>query len=233
MKKSTWKTSVRLKILRISVLSLVQGAKSMPNPTASTPNSSGSGQPLRKEIDKDLCAWFVLKTMWRQEEKAEERLTEAGVEVYIPRKQILREDRRGKKQRVMVPAINSLVFVKSSIRQLEIIKEDIRVRHGQILYFYTNHEGGRNVITAIPESQMDQFRSACDVAGDTVQYFLPEELDLAKGTRVRIHGGPFEGHEGLLLKIKGKRSKSLIISIEGFLSAAFAEVSPEFIEVVR
>ena len=77
---------------------------------------------------------------------------------------------------------------------------------------------------------MDDFRSACDIAGDEVRFFLPEELELEKGTRVRIHGGPFEGREGVLLRVKGKRSKSLVVSIEGFISAVVADVSPEFIE---
>ncbi|MBQ0028880.1 MAG: UpxY family transcription antiterminator [Bacteroidales bacterium] len=209
----------------------------MPNPQeTSTENVPNSLQEKQLEpatvVDKDVCTWYVLKALWRQEDKAEERLKEAQVVTYIPRKLILKENRKHKKERMLVPVINSLVFVKSTIRRLEQVKEEIRTKYGQTLYFYTNHEGGRNVITSIPDAQMEQFRLACRLAGDAVQYFLPEELPLAKGTKVRIHGGPFEGHEGVLLKVKGKRSKNLVVSIEGFISAAVAEVNPEYIEVI-
>ncbi|MBQ4035792.1 MAG: UpxY family transcription antiterminator [Paludibacteraceae bacterium] len=187
-------------------------------------------EPLSQSIDKTAVGWYVMKVLWRQEVKTQQRFAEFGLESYVPMRQILCEDARHRKQRVMVPAINGLVFVFSSIKKLEEVKEFVRINYGQTVYFYTNHVGGRNVITSIPEKQMADFRSACDIAGDEVRFFLPEELELSRGTRVRIHGGPFEGREGVLLKVKGKRSKSLVVSIEGFISAVVADISPEFIE---
>lgn len=220
---------------KIKHLHTLQGAKGMPSLHTSTDIETNNKpeKSTTSSLNKDVEGWYVMKVLWRQEEKTELRFSEYGIETYLPKRQVLREDRHHKKQRVSVPAINSLIFVRSSIRVLERVKEEIRVKYGQTIYFYTNREGGRNVITSIPEQQMNQFRSACEIAGDEIQYFLPEELTLAKGTKVRIHGGPFEGHEGVLLKIKGKRSRSLIVSIEGFLSAAVAEVSPDFVEVIK
>lgn len=197
-----------------------------PSETSKNVSDVSSTTPLNKTVE----AWYVMKVLWRQEQKTQQHFIEEGLETYVPMRQVLREDSRHRKQRVSVPAINGLVFVYASIKKLEEVKENLRVAHGQTIYFYTNHVGGRNVITSIPKSQMDDFRSACDIAGDEVRFFLPEELELNRGTRVRIHGGPFEGREGVLLKVKGKRSKSLVVSIDGFISAVVADVSPEYIE---
>ena len=191
--------------------------------------ATSNEEPLRT-INKTAVGWYVMKVLWRQELKTQERFSEFGLDCYVPMRQVLCEDARHRKQRMKVPAINGLVFVYSSIKKLEEVKEFVRINYGQTVYFYTNHVGGRNVITSIPDKQMDDFRSACDIVGDEVRFFLPEELELEKGTRVRIHGGPFEGREGVLLRVKGKRSKSLVVSIEGFISAVVADVSPEFIE---
>ena len=131
-------------------------------------------EPLSQSIDKTAVGWYVMKVLWRQEVKTQQRFAEFGLETYVPMRQILCEDARHRKQRVMVPAINGLVFVFSSIKKLEEVKEFVRINYGQTVYFYTNHVGGRNVITSIPEKQMADFRSACDIAGDEVRFFLPE-----------------------------------------------------------
>lgn len=201
--------------------------------TNNNPNILETELPKKQSDVKDRCAWYVLKVLWRQEYKTEQRLVEAGIETYIPKRQILKEDRQHRKQRLLIPAINGLVFVHSTIHRLEQVKADFMTRYAQILYFYTNRENGRNIITSIPDAQMQQFRSACDLAGESIQYFLPDELALQKGTRVRICGGAFEGYEGVLLKIKGKRSKCLVVSLEGFISAAVTEISQDFIEVIK
>ena len=191
----------------------------------------GGENIIMQQTDKDVCAWYVMKVLWRQETKTAQRFAEAGLETYLPMKQVLREYQK-RKERKMVPVINGLLFVHSSIHTLEEVKKLLSNKYGQTIYFYTNIVHGKNKITSIPEKQMDDFKMACSLAGDSVKYFLPEEVQLKKGARVRIHGGAFDGCEGVLLKVKGIRQKSFVISIEGFLSAAIADISPEFIEQI-
>ena len=63
-------------------------------------------------------------------------------------------------------------------------------------------------------------------------FYLPEELNLSKGTRVRVTAGPLEGQEGVFLKVKGARDRRLVIHIEGVIAVARALVHPELVQVI-
>ena len=39
--------------------------------------------------------------------------------------------------------------------------------------------------------------------------------------------------EGVLLKVKGKRSKRIVIKIPGIVAIATAYIEPEFIEIIK
>ena len=70
------------------------------------------------------------------------------------------------------------------------------------------------------------------MGNENLLYFGGDELNLAKGTRVRVTGGDFEGYEGIFLKVKGARDRRVVISIEGVVAVALATISPELIEVI-
>ena len=61
-------------------------------------------------MDKAL-KWYALYTRSRFEKKAAERLTEQGIEAYVPLQRVMRQwsDRR---KQVLEPAIRSYVFVR-------------------------------------------------------------------------------------------------------------------------
>ena len=67
-------------------------------------------EPLRT-MNKTALGWYVMKVLWRQELKTQERFSEFGLDCYVPMRQVLCEDARHRKQRMKVPAINGLVFV--------------------------------------------------------------------------------------------------------------------------
>ena len=67
---------------------------------------------------------------------------------------------------------------------------------------------------------------------ESLLYFQPDELNLAKGTKVRVTAGPLEGHEGVVLKVKGARDRRLIIQIDGVIAVAKALVHPELVQVI-
>jgi hypothetical protein len=47
-----------------------------------------------------------------------------------------------------------------------------------------------------------------------------------------IQGGAFDGTEGYFVKIRGKRSRRVVILIEGITAVALTEISTDFIEVI-
>ena len=67
---------------------------------------------------------------------------------------------------------------------------------------------------------------------DHLLYFQPDELNLSKGTKVRITGGEFEGQEGVFLKVKGARDRRVVIEIQGVIAVAMATIHPDLIEVI-
>ena len=79
---------------------------------------------------------------------------------------------------------------------------------------------------------MQQFISVSRLHNERLIYLTPEEINLAKGTRVRVLGGPFDGVEGAFVKVRGCRSKRVVILIQGILAVAVAEVKPDLIEVI-
>mgnify|MGYP002511644227 CR=1 FL=1 len=58
-------------------------------------------------------------------------------------------------------------------------------------------------------------------------------LIFEKGTKVRIIGGNFNGVEGVFVKVKGKRSKRVVIMLDKLCAVAMAEVDSDLIEVIK
>ena len=67
---------------------------------------------------------------------------------------------------------------------------------------------------------------------EKITYLRPEEVNIKKGTRVRVHGGVFDGTEGHFVKLQGKRSRRVVLLIEGITAVALTEISTDFIEVL-
>lgn len=64
------------------------------------------------------------------------------------------------------------------------------------------------------------------------KYFMPGEVTEAMcGRAVRIIGGPLDGYEGNLLKIRGSHIRRLIVELPNFITAG-VEVQPEYIQFI-
>ena len=79
---------------------------------------------------------------------------------------------------------------------------------------------------------MANFIKAAGHYEEDLTYYSPDEIQLEKGTRVRVIGGVFNGVEGTLMKVKGKRSKRVVISVDGVVALSVAEIEPELIQVL-
>ena len=81
----------------------------------------------------------------------------------------------------------------------------------------------------VPTKAMEDFIAVTEHHEEHVTYFRPEEISLQEGDKIRIKGGIYDGREGTIMRIKGKRKKHLVVQIPGMLIAAI-ELSPEMIE---
>lgn len=98
------------------------------------------------------------------------------------------------------------------------------------LQYITDTRSGQKII--VPDGQMQRFIAVSGTYDDHLLYFQPDELNLSKGTKVRITGGEFEGQEGVFLKVKGARDRRVVIEIQGVIAVAMATIHPDLIEVI-
>ncbi|MDE7381493.1 MAG: UpxY family transcription antiterminator [Muribaculaceae bacterium] len=170
--------------------------------------------------------WHAMSAPYRRELQARDLFEAAGLEYFLPMRYILVTLPGGKKKRELRPAVPSLIFVKGTRKELQTLKDQ-----KGIVQYLCRPEGERNVPIIVPDVQMNAFRKAIENSLNNFIYFRPGELNLSLGKRVRIIGGALNGCEGTFMKVKGARSRRLVIMLEG-LGAVAAEVSPDFIELI-
>lgn len=191
----------------------------MPNPEATT----------SKPTDKDSqIVWFAMSAPYRRELKAKEYLQSKGIECFVPMVNALVEKRSGTKIRKQIPAIHNLIFVHTSKEIIQEVKRGV-----DYLQYRTMPREGKNIPIIIPDRQMQQFIAVTQTTNEELIYMRPEEVNIAKGTRVRVHGGAFDGTEGVFVKIQGKRKPRVVLLIQGVAAVALAEISTEFIEIIK
>ena len=183
---------------------------------------------------KDKPQWYVMRA-YKNESTAEERLSDEkyGLEHFIPKQQVLRTI-NGKKVTRMEPVIHSLVFVYASHKQIV----DFKHNYCYDLQFVTWKSGGELVYLTVPNEEMTNFIKVCKQTEKEVHFYKigeinneKDKINIEKGKRVRVHGGPFDQVEGYFMKVAKKRGRQLVVIIPDLL-VVFAEVEPEYIQII-
>ena len=176
-------------------------------------------------MDKETEVWFAMRATYRRELEAMHLLEKANLGCFIPMQYKI-SIRRGRKVRALVPVVHNLLFVHACPSDLKRIKSQV-----SYLQYITDTRSGQKII--ISDSEMQRFIAVAGTYNDHLMYFQPDELNLSKGTKVRITGGDFEGQEGLFLKVKGARDRRVVIEIQGVIAVALATIHPDLIEVIK
>jgi len=175
--------------------------------------------------NEESPVWYAMYA-YKKEMTAQTELDKEGIKNFIPMRYGIKE-RHGKKERVLVPAISNLVFVYST----KSVLSGFKLKNPYLQYIMQKAGANRKIIT-IPTKQMQEFISIAEKYEENITYYKPEEVNLAKGVKVRVHGGVFDGVEGTLLKVKGKRCKRIVISIPDVITIAAAYIQPELMEIL-
>lgn len=171
--------------------------------------------------------WYVMR-VYKNEREAEERLSSAGGLIhFIPKRYAMRSC-HGRKQLRLVPVIPSLIFVRASHRQIVAFKQE---KYNSLQFIVTSIEGKNDYLT-VRDKDMDSFIKVCGQYSENTRFYKPEDIHLDKGTRVRVHGGAFDGVEGFFVRVSGKRSKQLVVLLTGVMAVS-TTVDPEYLEVVE
>ncbi len=175
--------------------------------------------------DSSVARWFVMRA-YKSERLAEDILGgENGLEFFIPKHYVMRVF-HGRKSKRLVPVIPSLVFVHASKDSILSFKK----LHNFLQFVMWNKTTGSECLV-VPDEQMEDFiKVASSLEGGTT-FYKPEEIDIKRGTRVRIHGGRFDGVEGVFMQVKGRRNRRLVVMLDGIM-AVVAEVDPDLVEII-
>ena len=172
---------------------------------------------------KTEIRWYVM-IAYKQESEAERVLSgDDGLEFFIARHYIVQEF-HGKKKLRLVPVIPNVVFVHASQVQLVHFKEKYN-----FIKFSTWNTSDGIVYLTVSDKEMNDFIRVSRSNEDSLRYFTPSDLDLKKGTKVKVHGGQFDGIEGTFLRIKGKRSRQVVVILPNVLAVS-VEVQPDLVE---
>lgn len=175
--------------------------------------------------EKEAEIWYAMRATYRREPDAMRLLEKEKLGCFIPMQYRI-SIKKGKKIRALVPVIHNLLFVHARPSEVQRVKSQVTY-----LQYITDTRSGQKII--VPDVQMRRFIAVAGTYNDQLLYFRPEELNLSKGTKVRITGGDFEGQEGVFVKVKGARDRRVVIEIQGVIAVAMATIHPDLIEVIK
>ena len=183
------------------------------------------GEEQRNE--NTVRMWYVMRA-YKNEKKAEELLSgNRGLTYFIPKQKVIRTNDR-KKVICMEPVIRSLVFVYASQTEIVAFKRDIY----NDLQFVIWKSGGAIRYLTVPTKQMNNFIQVCEQKEQEVIFYRPDQIQVEKGQRVRVHGGTFDKLEGIVVKVEKKRNKQFVVLVPQVLAASI-KVNPEYLEIIE
>ena len=178
-------------------------------------------------MDENEVRWYVIGSVTRGRElKIRDELRRDEHECFVPLQYEVRKV-GGQRRRIMVPAVTGLIFLRGTH---EGVKEAIKFRSDG-LYIRKSTFSNKEDYLSVSEHDMRNFIAVSEQAGEKITYYNPDEIHLQVGDKIRVNGGMFDGREGVIMRIKGKRRRQLVVSIPGIVYAA-VELEPELLELI-
>ncbi len=168
--------------------------------------------------------WFAMRATYGRNLMAQRALEMDKIESFVPmRKRTVKVGHRIKTD--MIPIVRDLIFV---FGEREVVQE----AKGRIpyLHYIVRPAEGRNLPVEVPVEQMQTFIAVCNDMDDKAELLSGEEAHFEVGERVEVTNGTFKGHEGLLVKIEGKRSKRFVVAIDGVIAVVVSGITAKDIK---
>ncbi|MBR5102848.1 MAG: UpxY family transcription antiterminator [Muribaculaceae bacterium] len=181
----------------------------------------------RQNIESEPTQWYAMRATYRRELTVKSLLDINQIESFVPMHHVIKEGKRGRKIRVYEPVIHNLIFINTSKSKLQSIKQKL-----PYLQYITEKRDGESKPIIVPEKQMNDFIAVSKSDDKCLQYVSPCDLELSEGTKIKIHGGAFDGVEAIFVRMKGHRKKSIVISIDNVIAITKLTDNNEVIEVL-
>lgn len=173
--------------------------------------------------------WFAMRATYGRNMEVKKKLDEAGFESFVPMRYVVSLDRRGRKTKKYVPVVRDLIFVHTDQASMLTLKQ----QHESLRNIYIPSEDGRKRPVIVSDQQMESFMKVTKTLSDGLLFFTPDEVNLNKGVKVRIHGGQFNGLEGTFIKVRGARDKRVVVEVSGVIVVATCSLKCDLIEVIK
>lgn len=160
--------------------------------------------------------WLAVYVKMHHEKRVRDRLTELGIETFLPVQIEIRQwsDRKKRMERVLIPM---MIFVR-----VDTTEQHKVLTHPSVLRYLVLR--GEHIPAEIPEEQMNRFRFMLDFSDLPVSFntSFPQP-----GEKVRVAKGPLVGLEGELITINGKAN--IVVRINQ-LGCAVVEINASMVE---
>ena len=165
--------------------------------------------------------WYAIRVTFNREMKVKDDLDLRGIESFIPMKYVM-GTRRGRRVKKLVPSIHNLIFFHVEPSLMKEYKATTKMP----IRYIMNPATKKPVV--VPEREMNNFIAVAGTYEEQLEYITPKPGQFTRGDRVRIMGGPFEGAEGVLQRVKG--DSRVIVSVKGLVAVATTTIHPSLLE---
>ena len=189
-----------------------------------TTKETGSESGRDTRMCGDPKTWFPMRVTYQREMKVKAELDRLGIENFVPMRYKVVEsqsDGDAELRRVLVPAINNLIFVRETQERVSELKRTNEVLE-PLRYMMDRTASLEHAIMTVADREMENFMRVASRTDDSVMFLDNETVVGKEGKRVEIMGGAFEGVTGVIRRVK--RCKRVVVEIEGVASVAIAWV---------
>ena len=197
-----------------------------------TTKETGSESGRDTRMCGDPKTWFPMRVTYQREMKVKAELDRLGIENFVPmRYKVVESQNDGDTElrRVLVPAINNLIFVRSTQERVSELKRRNEVLE-PLRYMMDHTAASEHSIMTVADRKMENFMRVASRTDDSVMFLDNETVVGKEGKRVEIMSGAFEGVTGVIRRVK--RCKRVVVEIEGVASVAIAYVPAEVLKEI-
>lgn len=164
--------------------------------------------------EQDELRWFVMKSLNNRATTAKALFDKLAITSFVPMKLGVKVNKKGEKKVALLPLLPSLIFVKTT--QSTVWELNRNYDFLLALYDRTVQRTNWGELMVVPTPQMEEFIAFVDGNLDKIVEIDQDSLDIRKGERVKITSGAFEGRVATYVSVKGKRSRQIVVKIDGF-----------------
>lgn len=185
----------------------------------------GSEDKMNKE-KAHAELWYPMRVTYSRELKVKQHLDELGITNFIPLHYEVVE-KKGERERKLVPAIHNLIFVHAEkdflidLKNTDPLIEPLRfVVRKSVL-----DKDAESLIITVSDKDMENFMRVAAVKDESVIFLTDCEGLKGKGVKVKVIKGPFAGVTGKVVRIHG--NKHVVVMLEDLAAVAVTYIPME------